>query len=57
MGLGDKFTVSKHLCQNGFVADYETWGFHEEKYTRLIIEDEDSNSVDIIRMDENHNLT
>jgi hypothetical protein len=30
--LFDKITVTKHLCQNDFMPDYEIWVFHGEKY-------------------------
>jgi hypothetical protein len=29
----------KHLVQNGFTADYETWVFHGEKYTTVAAEE------------------
>jgi hypothetical protein len=44
--------VTKHLCQNIFVLDYETWVFHGKEYTTVIEEEEDGNSASIDRIDE-----
>jgi hypothetical protein len=32
----DKVILIKHLVQNGFTTDYETWVFHDEKYTAVV---------------------
>lgn len=50
--LFDKFTVSKQLCRNGFVPDYETWVFHGEKYSTVAVEEEENDWEGIDRMDE-----
>lgn len=33
------------------MANYETWAFHDEKYTIVVAEEEDNNSTCIDRMD------
>lgn len=50
--LFDKVTMSKHLYQNSFVADYETCVFYNEKYITFIAEEEGNNSASIDRIDE-----
>jgi hypothetical protein len=37
-GCSDKVIMTKHLVWNGFTSDYETWGFHGEKYTTVAAE-------------------
>jgi hypothetical protein len=32
----DKVILTKHLVQNGFTIDYETWVLHNEKYTTVV---------------------
>jgi hypothetical protein len=35
----DKVILTKHLVQNGFTSNYETWVFHGEKYTAVAAEE------------------
>jgi hypothetical protein len=36
----DKTAVMKHICQNGFMLDYETWVFHGEQYNAVVAEED-----------------
>jgi hypothetical protein len=44
--------LTKHLVQNGFTTDYETWVFHGEKYTTVIAEGFANDRASVDRMDE-----
>jgi hypothetical protein len=35
----DKVVLMKHLVKYGFTTDYETWVFHGEKYTAIVVEE------------------
>lgn len=48
----DKWTITKHLCEIGFVQDNEMWMLHSEKYTTVVAEEEDGNSASFDKMDE-----
>jgi hypothetical protein len=48
----DKVIWTKHLDWNGFMADYETWVFHIEKYTAVTTEESANDRVGADRMDE-----
>jgi hypothetical protein len=48
----DKVILTKHLAQNGFTLDYETWVFHGEKYTAVAIEGSGNDRAGADRMDE-----
>jgi hypothetical protein len=43
--------LTKHLVQNGFTADYETWVFHSVKYTAVAAEESVNDRVSADRMD------
>jgi hypothetical protein len=47
----DKVILTKHIVQNGFAADYETWVFHGEKYTAVATEESGNDQVGIHIMD------
>jgi hypothetical protein len=47
----DKVILTKHIVQNGFAADYETWVFHGEKYTTVATEESGNDRVGIHIMD------
>jgi hypothetical protein len=42
----------KHLVQNGFASDYETWMFHSDKYTAVVAKESGNDRVGADRMDE-----
>jgi hypothetical protein len=44
--------LTKHLVQNGFIADYETWVFHDEKYTVITVEEYVNDRAGADRIDE-----
>jgi hypothetical protein len=48
----DKVILTKHLIQNGFTIDYETWVFHGEKYTTIAAEESMNDWAGADRMDE-----
>jgi hypothetical protein len=48
----DKVILTKHLVQNGFALDYETWVFHGEKYTIVAVEESGNDRAGADRMDE-----
>jgi hypothetical protein len=48
----DKVILIKHLVQNGFTSDYETWVFHSEKYTAVAVEGPGNDRTGADRMDE-----
>jgi hypothetical protein len=50
--LEENTTIGIHLCNNGFVPDYEVWNFHSESGTRVIVEDEQDCDAGVDRMDE-----
>jgi hypothetical protein len=47
----DKVILTKHLVRNGFIADYEMWVFHSEKYIVIITEESVNDRADADRMD------
>jgi hypothetical protein len=48
----DKVILTKHLIQNGFTVDYETWVFHGEKYTVVAVEESVNDRAGADKMDE-----
>jgi hypothetical protein len=48
----DKVILTKHLVQNGFTVDYETWVFHGEKYIVVTVEESVNDWAGADRMDE-----
>jgi hypothetical protein len=48
----DKVILTKHLVQNGFTTDYETWVFHGQKYTAIAAEESANDWASTDRMDE-----
>jgi hypothetical protein len=48
----DKVMLTKHLVQNGFIADYETWAFYGEKYTVVAADESVNDRMGADRMDE-----
>jgi hypothetical protein len=48
----DKVLLTKHLVKNGFTVDYETWVFHNEKYTTVAAEESVNDRAGADRMDE-----
>jgi hypothetical protein len=48
----DKIILTKHLVQNDFIADYETWVFHDEKYTVITVEEYVNDRAGADRIDE-----
>jgi hypothetical protein len=48
----DKVILMKHLIKNGFATDYETWVFHDAKYTTVIAEESANDQAGADRMDE-----
>jgi hypothetical protein len=48
----DKIILTKHLVQNCFTTDYETWVFHDEKYTAVAAEESVNDWAGADRMDE-----
>jgi hypothetical protein len=48
----DKVILTKHLVQNGFTVNYETWVFNGEKYTAVATEESVNDRVGANRMDE-----
>jgi hypothetical protein len=48
----DKLNETKHICQNGFTPDYETWAFHGEQYNAVAAEEEVNDRAGTDRMDE-----
>jgi hypothetical protein len=44
--------LTKHIVQNGFTIDYETWVFHGEKYTAVTAEESTNDRAGADRMDE-----
>jgi hypothetical protein len=48
----DKVLLTKHLVQNGFTVDYETWVFHSEKYTAVTVEESVNDRAGADRMNE-----
>jgi hypothetical protein len=48
----DKVILTKHLVQNGFTTDYETWMFHGEKYTAVAAKESMNDRVGVDRIDE-----
>jgi hypothetical protein len=48
----DNVILTKHLVQNGFTADYETWVFHDEKYTAFTAEESANDRAGADRMNE-----
>jgi hypothetical protein len=48
----DKVILTKHLLKYGFTADYETWVFHDEKYTVVVAEESVNDWAGADRMDE-----
>jgi hypothetical protein len=47
----DKVILTKHLVQNWFTPDYETWVFHGEKYTVVAVEESVNDRVGVDKMD------
>ncbi|WVZ93363.1 LOW QUALITY PROTEIN: hypothetical protein U9M48_039350 [Paspalum notatum var. saurae] len=47
-----KEELTKDLVSYGFMPDYETWSFHDEKETRVETEGEADDSAGVGRMDE-----
>jgi hypothetical protein len=48
----NKVILTKHLVHNDVVLDYETWVFHNEKYTTIVVERSENNRAGADRMDE-----
>jgi hypothetical protein len=48
----DKVVLMKHLVKYGFTTDYETWVFHGEKYTAIVVEESMNDWAGADRMDE-----
>jgi hypothetical protein len=48
----DKVILMKHLLKSGFTVDYETWVFHSEKYTVVVVEESANDWAGADRMDE-----
>jgi hypothetical protein len=48
----DNVLLTKHLVQNSFTPDYETWVFHSEKYTAVVAEESSNDRISDDRMDE-----
>jgi hypothetical protein len=48
----DKVILMKHLVKIGFTTDYETWVFHNEKYTVVAVDESVNDQVGADRMDE-----
>jgi hypothetical protein len=48
----DKVILTKHLAQNGFALDSETWVLHSEKYTVVAVEQSGNDRAGADRMDE-----
>jgi hypothetical protein len=48
----DKVILIKHLVQNGFTSDYETWVFHGEKYNVVASKEFENDWVGANMMDE-----
>jgi hypothetical protein len=48
----DRIILTKHLVQNCFTTDYETWVFHDEKYTAVAAEESVNDWAGADRMDE-----
>jgi hypothetical protein len=48
----DKVILTKHLIQNGFTVDYETWVFQGKKYTAVAVEESANDRAGADRMDE-----
>jgi hypothetical protein len=44
--------LTKHLFKNGFATNFETWAFHSEKYTAVVVEESTNDRVGADRMDE-----
>jgi hypothetical protein len=48
----DNVILTKHLAKYGFIADYETWVFHGEKYITVVAEESTNDRTCVDRMDE-----
>jgi hypothetical protein len=48
----DKVILIKHLIQNGFTTNYETWVFHGEKYTTVAAKESTNDRACADMMDE-----
>jgi hypothetical protein len=48
----DNVILIKHLVQNGFTANYETWMFHGEKYTVVAPKEFVNDQMGVDRMNE-----
>jgi uncharacterized protein YfeS len=44
--------MTKHICQNGFAPEYETWVLHDEKYNAVVAEEEVNEREGTDMMDE-----
>jgi hypothetical protein len=51
-GCFDKVILTKHLVKFGFTTNSETWVFHGEKYTVVVVEESTNDRVGADRMDE-----